>query len=166
MPPFQPSPLRAVQTSGLAGEIAREGPLRSAPWILNSSGTPNIIGYAFTKVSDGNAEVGGSGEFVGILSQPKEHSLVGVGTSSLIATNVLGDGVVGDMISMGIMFIQLSDVSAQAVAGTVGTGLFFVDATGIISAGTAGGGETQIANAVIVLEDVADDGLAIVQFTS
>lgn len=163
---FQAAPLRAVQTTGLAGEIAREGPLRSAPWILNSSGTPNIIGHAFTKVADGNAEVGGSGVFVGILSRPKEHALVGVGTSSLTPTNVLGDGIVGTMVSEAIMFIQLSDVSAQAAAGAVGTGLFFVDATGIISAGTAGAGETQIANAVIVLEDVADDGLAIVQFSS
>lgn len=163
---FQPSPLRAVQTTGLAGEIAREGPLRSAPWILNSSGVPNIIGHAFTKVSDGNAQVGGGGVFVGILGRPKEHALVGVGTSSLTPTNVLGDGIVATMVSEAIMFIQLSDVSAQAVAGAVGTLLFFVDATGIISAGTAGGGETQIANAVIVLEDVPDNGLAIVQFSS
>lgn len=163
---FQAAPLRSTLTAGLAGEIAREGPLRSAPWILNSSGTPNIIGHAFTKESDGNAEVGGSGVFVGILSRPKEYALVGVGTSSLTATAVLGDGAVGNMITEGIMFIQLDDTSGQAVAGAVGTGLFFVDATGIISAGTAGGGETQIANAVIVLEDVAVDGLAIVQFSS
>lgn len=163
---LQPSPIRADQTTGLAGEIAREGPLRSAPWILNSSGTPNIVGHAYTKESDGKAEVGGSGVFVGILSRPKEHALVGVGTSSLLPANVLADGIVGNFVTEGIMFIQLDDGSAQSAAGTVGTGIFFVDATGIISAGTAGGGETQIANAVIVLEDVADGALAIVQFSS
>ena len=70
------------------------------------------------------------------------------------------------MISMGILFVQLSSVSAQAAAGTVGTALFFVDATGLISAGTAGAGESVIPNAEIVLEDVADDGLAIIQLTS
>lgn len=161
---FQPAPLRSDQTTGLPGEVAREGPLRSAPWILNSSGTPNIIGHAFTKVADGEAEVGGSGVFVGIMGRPKEHALVGVGTSSLTATNTLGDGVVATMITESILFIQLDSGSAQSAAGTVGTGLFFVDATGIISAGTAGAGETQIANAVIVLEDVADGALAIVQF--
>ncbi len=164
---FQASPLRAVQTTGLPGEVARDGPNRSAPWILNSS-APNIIGHAFTKVADGQAQVGGDisagAVFVGIMGRPKEHALVGVGTSSLTATDVVGDGAVATMITTGILFIQLSGVSAQAAAGAVGTPLFFVDATGLISAGTAGAGESVIPNAKIVLEDVADDGLAIVQF--
>ncbi len=163
------STVRSVQTTGLPGEVAREdGGIRSAPWILNSSGTPNIIGHAFTKVADGEAQVGGDisgGDvFVGIMGRPKEHALVGVGTSSLLPTNVLADGVIATMITRGFLFIQLSNVSAQAVAGAVGTALFFVDATGLISAGTAGANESVIPNAVIALEDVADDGLAIVQF--
>ena len=164
---FQAAPLRSDQTTGLPGEVAREGPLRAAPWILNSS-APNIIGHAFTKVADGEAQVGGDisgGDvFLGILGRPKEHALLGVGTSSLTPTDVLGNGIVGTLISKAILFIKLDDASAQSVAGAVGTALFFNDTTGIISAGTAGAGESVIPNAVIVLEDVADGTLAIVQF--
>ena len=163
---FQASPLRAVQTTGLAGEVAREsGAFRSDPWILNSSGTPNVIGYAYHKVADGEAEVGGgdTGVFVGILTQPKEHALVGSGSSNLTASNVLADGLVGSLVTMGILYIQLDGSGA---AGTVGASLYSTDATGAIGVGTAGAGETQIPNAKIVLEDVADDGLAIVAFTN
>lgn len=157
------STVRAVQTTGLAGEIAREGPLRAAPWILNSSGQANVIGFAYHKVSDQNAEVGGTGEFVGILGQPKEQALVGIGASALTPTNSLADGVVGKMVSMGIIYVQLDGTGA---AGAVGTALYSNDTTGSIAAGTPGAGETAIPNAVIVLEDVADDGLAIVQLTN
>lgn len=161
MAPFQSAPLRSVQTSGLTGERYGDGPFISADWILNSSGTPNTIGLAFTKVSDGNAEVGGSGVFVGILSQPKEYALA---SSGLAPSLDLADGDVGKMVTTGLMYVQLDNNSGQAAAGDVGTGIFFVDATGVISAGVAGGGETQIANATIYLEDVPDDGLAIVNF--
>lgn len=164
------SVVRAEQTTGLPGEFAREGPTRAAPWILLSTPESNVFGHAFTQVSDGNAQVGGdiSGgvPFVGIMGRPKEHALVGVGTSSLTATDVLADGIVAQMISMGIIYVQLVDDGGQAVAGDVGTALFFDDTTGAISAGTAGGGQSVIPNAQIVLEDVAVDGLAIIQLTN
>lgn len=169
-PPFQAAPLRQFQTTGLAGEVAREGPLRAAPWILNSSGQANVVGHAYTKVADGEAQVGGDisgGDvFLGIMIRPKEHALIGVGASALTPTNSLADGVVASLCDMGILFVQLDSGSGQAVAGAVGTALFFNDTTGIISAGAAGSGESVIPNAVIVLEDVADDGLAIVSLTN
>ncbi len=162
-PPFQPSPLRQVQTTGLPGEVAREGPTRAGAWILNSGGQANVVGFAFHKVADREAEVGGTGEFVGILGRPKEHALVGVGASALTPTDILADGIVGNMITMGILFLQLDGTGA---AGTVGTGVYSNDVTGSIAAGAAGAGETQIPNASIVLEDVAAGGLAIVSLTN
>ena len=170
MPPFQAASLRQFQTTGLAGEVAREGPLRVTPWILNSSGQANVIGYAYTKVADGEAQVGGDisggAEFVGIMIRPKEHALVGSGATALTATNILADGIVAQMCDMGILYIQLDDTSAQSAAGAVGTALFFNDTTGIISAGTAGASESVIPNARVVIEDVADGTLAIVSFTN
>jgi hypothetical protein len=137
---------------------------------LLSTPEANVFGHAFTKVSDGNAQVGGDisggASFVGIMGRPKEHALVGVGTSSLTATDVLADGIVAQMISMGIVYVQLVDDSGNAVAGAVGTALFFDDTTGAISAGTAGAGQSVIPNAQVVLEDVAVDGLAIIQLTN
>ncbi len=160
---FQAAPLRANQTTGLPGEVAREGPLRSAPWNLDSSGQANVIGFAYHKASDRVAEVGGTGAFVGILARPKEYASQGTTVGSLAAANFLPDDAVGNLITMGILFIQLDGSGA---AGTVGSALYSTDATGSIGVGTAGAGETQIPNAVIVLEDVADDGLAIVSFTN
>ena len=160
---FQASPLRSVQTTGLAGEIARDGPQRSTPWILNSSGQPNVIGYAYRKVADGEAEVGGTGAFVGILSQPKEHALVGSGSSSLTPSNILADGLNGTLTTMGILYIQLDGTGD---AGTVDKALYSNDTTGAIAAGTPGAGETAIPNAKIVIDDVPADGLAIVSFTN
>jgi len=169
-PPFQAADLRQFQTTGLSGEVAREGPLRAFPWILNSSGQANVIGFAYTKVADGEAQVGGDisagAEFVGIMIRPKEHALVGVGASALTPTNSLADAVVAQMCDMGILYVQLDDTSVQAVAGAVGTALFFDDTTGAVAAGTAGAGESVIPNARIVIEDVADDGLAIVSLTN
>jgi len=167
---FQAADLRQFQTTGLAGEVAREGPLRVAPWILLSTPEDNVIGLAFTKVADKTAQVGGDisagAAFVGIMIRPKEHALVGSGATTLTATNILADGIVAQMCDMGILYVQLDNTSVQAVAGAVGTALFFDDTTGVIAAGTAGAGESVIPNAVIVLEDVADDGLAIVSLTN
>lgn len=160
---FQSAPLRNDITTGLPGEIAFDGPTRVASWILNSSGTPNVFGYAYTKVADGEATVGGTGAFLGIMIRPKERALA---SSGLTPSDVLADANNGDLLDMGFIFVQLSSVSAQAAAGAVGTGLFYVQATGVVSAGTAGSGETQIPNAEIYLEDVADDGLAIVRLTN
>ncbi len=159
------SNVRQFQTTGIQGEIAREGPIRVAPWNLDpasGSAAPNTVGFAFTKQADGDAEAGGAGAFVGILMHPKEHALVGVGTTPLNPTLDLADGVVGSLLTMGIIFVNASIITT----GTVGSGVFFVDATGAIGLGAPGAGQTAIANAKVVLEDIAAVGLAIIELTS
>lgn len=160
------SNVRQFQTTGIQGEIAREGPIRVAPWNLDPAGAnanPNTVGFAFTKQADGDAVVGGdAGIFVGILMQPKEHALVGVGTTPLNPTLDLADGVVGSLLTMGIIFVDATVIES----GTVGSDVFYDDLTGAIGLGTAGIGETPIANAKVVLEDIAAVGLAIIELTS
>lgn len=162
---FQAAPLRADQTTGVSGEFYGDAPKRVEPWILDSSGTPQIFGYAFHKLSDGVAEVGGgdTGVFLGILVKPKEHALVGTGASALTPVNFLADDVSGDLCKFGTLYVQLD---GSGDAGTVGAVLHSTDATGAIGAGAAGAGETLIPNALVILQDVADDGLAIVELTN
>ncbi len=74
---------------GVVGDMAFDGPLRAEPYNLFSSGTPNIIGNAFTVTSGGNPEpsgnsavagtatVGGTGVFAGILVNSKDYASYG-----------------------------------------------------------------------------------------
>lgn len=161
MSPFQ-SNVRVFQTTGLPGELANEGPLRSSPWTLDSSvlAVPNNFGFAFTKVADERATVGGGGAFLGFLVRPKEATSFGTGASALDPVNALPDFTQGELLSMGIIFINLA-----TAGGDVGDGIFYNDLTGALDAGVAGAGETQIANAEIIEQDIPAAGLAKIKIT-
>ncbi len=161
MPPFQ-SVVRDDQATGIVGEISNEGPQRVQPWILDSSGSgeSNLIGLVYTKISDGKVTVGGSGAFIGIMVQPKEHALQGAAAGTLAATLELQDEDNGDFLDMGIMFVNLTE------AGNVGDVLNYNTTTGVIGVGAAGGGELAIPNAKIYKEDIPGAGLAMIQLTN
>jgi hypothetical protein len=105
---------------GIPGDIAFDGPIRAKAYNLNSSGTPNVIGYAYTVSSGANpnpaedsgvagtARVGGTGIFAGILINPKEYPLRGTALGGpLAASLVLPDYAIGDLLTMGEVFVNL-----------------------------------------------------------
>ena len=100
---------------GVIGELISDGPLRVTRRTLNSSGTPNIIGYAFTlNNSTGVASVGGtingsSTLFGGILAFPKDYASYGTTAGTLAPTLTLADNADGDLALMGTMVAYLNN---------------------------------------------------------
>lgn len=121
---------------GIPGDLSFDGPLRAQSYNLFSSGTPNVVGYAYTSVNgidpepsanSGNAAtatVGGTGVFAGILSNPKEYALRGVTGNPLGASLTLPDYAVGSLLYMGEVFVNLPGGAAvgDAVAFNQTTG--------------------------------------------
>lgn len=104
---------------GIVGDLAFDGPMRAGSYNLQSSAVPNIIGYAFTVVSGivpdpaknssnaGVAKVGGTGVFAGILINSKEYALRGITGNPLGASLTLPDYAIGDLLTMGEVFVNL-----------------------------------------------------------
>jgi hypothetical protein len=108
-------------SAGVVGELASDGPMRAAPYNLFSSGTPNLVGNAYTVTSGGNPEpsgnsalagtatVGGTGVFAGILINPKDYASYGTtGTNGPLApTIVLPDYSIGQLAIQGEFWVNL-----------------------------------------------------------
>lgn len=104
---------------GVPGDLAFDGPIRSAPHNLFSNGTPNIVGYAFTKTSGANADpsggaanagtaqVGGTGQFAGILINSKEYAAYGTSNGPLNPSLALPDYSIGELLTMGYAWVSL-----------------------------------------------------------
>ena len=98
------------------------------------------VGNAFTLDVDGQAKMGGTGKFVGILTNPHNYAVY----NHLEATLKLPDGTQGILAKSGYLNVVLSNASA------VGDKVYFVQATGALGAGEAAGGQTQIAGAQVI----------------
>lgn len=105
---------------GVIGTLAfSDGGERSAPYNLNSSGTPNIIGNAFTVTSGANpdptggapnagtAQVGGTGVFAGILGGTHEYASYGTTGGPLNPTITLADNTIGELFTRCFMNVNL-----------------------------------------------------------
>src|SRR5580698_7234370 len=104
---------------GVVGDMAFDSPLRAEPYNLFSNGTPNIIGNAFTVSSGanpepsgnsavaGNATVGGTGVFAGILINSKDYASYGTTSGALNPTITLPDYSIGFLADMGYFFVNL-----------------------------------------------------------
>lgn len=102
---------------GIAGELFDDGPVRAAPWELNSSSAAyNIVGAtAFTAVSpdpgdgsgSGVAQAGGTGAFVGILFNPKVYANFGTTGNTLGATMQLPNFTMAELCTMGDLFVAI-----------------------------------------------------------
>jgi len=155
------------QVSAIIGEPFVDSPSRVKPVIINSSGaTPNTIGKAYTYVvgaADPTAGAGtnGGGAFAGILVNPKVYASQGAATGSLDPTLDIPDNTEGELMTMGTAVFNLSIVGT----GEIGEGIFYVDATGELGSGVAGGGQTQISNAKIDRQEVFGPGPAIITLT-
>ncbi len=114
------STVNVYNALGIPGDLAFDGPIRAGSFNLNSSGTPNIVGYAFTTANGINpdpypgagnaatARVGGTGQFAGILQNPKEYPLYGTVAGGTLAPSLaLPDYAVGDLLIMGEIFVNL-----------------------------------------------------------
>lgn len=106
-------------TLGVVGDMAFDGPLRAEPYNLFSNGTPNLIGNAFTVSSGANADpsgnsalagtaqVGGTGQFAGILVNSKDYASYGTTNGPLNPTITLPDYSIGFLADMGYFFVNL-----------------------------------------------------------
>lgn len=104
---------------GVPGDLAFDGPIRAKAYNLYSAGVPNVIGYAYTLSSaaspnpsgaagnSATAQVGGTGEFVGILTNPKEYALLGTSLGTLNPSLALPDYATAELLTMGEIFVNL-----------------------------------------------------------
>jgi hypothetical protein len=105
--------------AGVVGELAFDGPMRASPYNLYSSGTPNLVGNAYTITSGGSPEpsgnsslagtatVGGTGIFAGILINPKDYASFGTTGGPLNPTLVLPDYSIGQLAIQGEFWVNL-----------------------------------------------------------
>lgn len=159
-----------VQADGIPGELAFEGPLRAAPYLLNSANAAaNIFGRALTVVSEGVAQAGGAGVFAGILANPKAGVSYGTAAGGPLAANAaVPNGTIVEAVDMGFMFVTISAASA------IGNIVFYNTTTGA-NAGlltTAAPGTTPptdtalVPNAKVVRYTPTGAGLAVIQLTN
>lgn len=151
--------------SGVIGDIAFLGPLRSKPYVLNSANAANnVIGRVFTETgTEGEAQAGGAGAFAGILINSKSYASPGTASGTLAPTLTLPNGAVGELMTMGEVFISLTE---NAASGTV---LSYNTTTGVIVAGAPGAGEAAIPNAVVSyfnLDPAGGDSIAVAKLTN
>lgn len=114
------------QVIGVPGEFADDSPKRVAPYscLVNESAQPTV-GYAFTQGSaDNEAIVGGTGEFLGILVEPKQYA----NFANLNPTLAVNPGTIGEICSMGHVFAK------SATAFAPGYVAAYNNETGAISA--------------------------------
>lgn len=128
-----------------------------------SGGTDEVvvlpkIACAFTETgTDGQAKIGGTNTFAGVLVQPKEHANL----QGLNATLEVGDGTQGGLCTFGhINIVTASSFAPGYVAA-------YNNANGVINAYSAAGnipaGFTQIANATFIKNSGNVGDLAILQ---
>ncbi len=113
------STVNVSNTLGFPGSLAFSGPTRATGMNIYSAGTPNYFGYAYTITGAATAEpplaapngataqVGGSGVFAGILFNRRENVLNGTTGNPLGATLALADNSIGDLLTMGYVFVNL-----------------------------------------------------------
>lgn len=154
------STIATTQGFGVAGELFNNGPVRAASYILNSGAVPNKIGYAFSIVSEGMAACGGTGVFAGILVNPKSYASYGTTSGTLAPTLTVPEDSQGELLTMGEVVVYLDTAAA------IGDGVFYTNATGALSAGTASTGQTQIPNCKVSKYTLAAAGLAVITLTN
>lgn len=138
---------------GVIGELINDGPQRVATRTMNSSGTPNVIGYAYTRSNTtdictvGGAITNGSTVFGGILSAPKEYASYGTTAGTLVPTLTMPDNSQGEFTEMGTIVVNL------ATAANIGDLVTYVLATGVLGAvapgASAPGGSALVPNCVV-----------------
>jgi hypothetical protein len=165
---------------GVVGELAFDGPRRATPYNLVSTPVANVIGNAFTIVSGdnpdttlgstnaGTATAGGTGAFAGILVSPKEYASLGGATGPLSPTITLNDNTIGQLLSMGEVFVYLPGpaktgdlVTYDPLTGNLNS----ITPTAIFTGSIAAGGSAGV-NDVLTVSAVTAGQLAVGQLIS
>ncbi len=122
---FQTS-VNQYQVLGVPGEFADDSPSRVAPYsCLANSGAQPTVGCVFTQgTADNEAVVGGSGEYLGVLVEPKQYA----NYANLNPSLAVNPGTNGEICSMGHIFVK------SATAFAPGYLAEYEPATGVISA--------------------------------
>ena len=138
---------------GVIGELIQDGPQRVASRIMNSSGTPNVIGYAYTRSNTtdicavGGAITNGSTVFGGILVNPKAYASYGTTAGTLVPTLTLPDNAQGEFLEMGQIVVTLT---TAANIGDLVTYNLTTGALGAVAPGSsAPGGSALVPNATV-----------------
>lgn len=102
---------------GIPGSLYDDGPIRSAPFALNSaSAAYNVIGATAFTVSSSDpgdnsgsavAAAGGSGIFAGILMNPKVYATSGPSTGALDPTMTLPNYFIAELLTMGDIIVTI-----------------------------------------------------------
>lgn len=150
-----------LQGAGVPGQIYLDDPHRAQSYILQSAlASYNIIGAtAYTVVSQGIAQAGGTGAFAGILVDPQEYALYGAGGIPLNPSLTLPNNSQADILSMGTIFVTLP------AAAAIGDVVIYDTTTGALSTITPGTSVpvgSAYANATVTVADVSGAGLAII----
>ena len=137
---------------GVVGEFYDDTVKKVDTYLLNSD--DNVIGTAFTQVSEGLATKGAAGLFVGLLVLPKQYVNY---SSSLESTNSIPKGTQASISKTGRVVANVNGVAA------VGDTVFFDNTTGLLGAGTAGAGQTQVPNCKVFYYAAEANGLCVLE---
>ena len=156
---------------GVVGEFLFDGPERAERLTINSAGTPNVIGYAFTKnnatgiASVGGAITPGTSVFAGILANPKAYVSYGTaGGGPLAPTLILPDQAEGTFVTMGLLCAYVN------TAANIGDQIIYATATGALSAvapgAAAGTGNALVPNCFVDRYPTSAAGLVCIRLTT
>ena len=163
MTAFQ-STVNITYAFGVPGEQIQDEPFRAESLIMNSSGTPNIVGYAFTKSNQTNvASVGGTPRTAtGSITASAVGNTITTATISgfVMTVTAIGAGSVlaaGQTLATGTGgAVAPGTVIVSQLTGTAGsTGTYQVNISQTVTTGSilvSGGGLTVTVNASAVLQ--------------
>lgn len=158
------SAVQINQGAGVPGEQYSDGSWRAQSFILESAlSSYNVIGATMCSVtSQGIAAAGNSGgvaAFAGLLVDPKNIALFGVGGSPLAPTLVVPNETQVECATMGSYWVTLPGAAA------IGDWVIYDNTTGAISTVTPGtslpGGKSW-GNAIVDSLTVSGAGLAVI----
>lgn len=167
MATFQ-STVNIYAAAALQGDVAFDSPSRVISYNINSSGTPNTVGYAYTITNGGSpdtalgsplagtVQVGGStGVFAGILCNPRQYALYGTNNIPLNPTLNLPDNSVGSLLTMGKIWVYIDNlpqvgdlVTYNPATGALSSIPSVVSFTASIAAGGASTADVMTVSAV------------------
>lgn len=156
---------------GVVGERQFHGPNRAGSYILKSTdASNNVVGRAFTFVDGepGFVQAGGTGEFAGILANPKVYAYRGTLLDSGESTQrlQLPNGIAAEFVTMDILTVIVDK------AAKVGDQIAYSNTTGeltVVAKGeAAASGYTLVPNATITpyAQTDASGGLVVARLTN
>ena len=103
--------------AGIPGTLYDDGPVRAAPYELNSAlASYNVIGATAYTVTSGDpgtnaasgvVAAGGTGAFAGILMNPKVYANVGTSSGPLTSNLTLPNFTIAELLTMGDIWVSL-----------------------------------------------------------